>query len=133
MAMPIRPNACCVSAEFPNCANQASEPSNPMQTAIIMPTGTSRRMSLLGVIRKRLRSDRRQPFSLILVAFDPPRAVDQKAKQERAFLVAQACLGNQAAELDFLARVFPALFRLACLSHALKPRYLRAKPRQTGF
>jgi hypothetical protein len=53
------------------------------------------------------------------------RAVNQKAEQERSLLVAQACLGNQAAELNFLACLscaFPTGLLVACAQASLFAR-----------
>ena len=49
-----------------------------------------------------------RPFPLGIIGLEPSPELDQRPEQDGALLLAQARLGNQAAELDLLARVLLA-------------------------
>src|SRR5262245_13603004 len=85
---------------------------------------------LLGVIGECLRTEFTQARALRLVSLDPCAGIDQQPEQERALLIAQACLDDQAAKLDLLSRVLLAGFGRRQLLHSLKPQQIGPQPRQ---
>jgi hypothetical protein len=68
--------------------------------------------SLFAVMAEGLRPDCKEPGAFVVITLQALAQIDKSTKQERPLFKAQTGLYDEAAEFDFLARVFFAGFRL---------------------